>query len=45
MKKEETRREALRLGLRTAQKPESQDLCLVDHYGSMQIFIHKHIEP
>ena len=45
MKKEETRREALRLGLRTAQKPESQDLCLVEHYGSMQIFIDKHIEP
>jgi len=44
MKKEETRREALRLGLRTAQKPESQDLCLVEHYGSMQIFINKHIE-
>ena len=44
MKKEETRSEALRLGLRTAQKPESQDLCLVEHYGSMQIFIDKHIE-
>jgi len=45
MKKEETRKEALRLGLRTAQKPESQDLCLVEHYGSMQIFIDQHIEP
>ena len=45
MKKEETRKEALRLGLRTAQKPESQDLCLVEHYGSMQKFINKHIEP
>jgi tRNA-specific 2-thiouridylase len=45
MTKEETRKEALRLGLRTAQKPESQDLCLVEHYGSMQIFIDKHIEP
>jgi len=44
-KKEETRKEALRLGLRTAQKPESQDLCLVEHYGSMQRFIDKHIEP
>ncbi|KGF91673.1 MULTISPECIES: tRNA 2-thiouridine(34) synthase MnmA [Prochlorococcus] len=44
MKKEETRKEALRLGLRTAQKPESQDLCLVEHYGSMQRFIDKHIE-
>ena len=45
MKKEETRKEALRLGLRTAQKPESQDLCLVEHYGSMQSFIDKHIQP
>ncbi len=45
MRKEETRKEALRLGLRTAQKPESQDLCLVEHYGSMQRFIDKHIEP
>ena len=45
MKKEETRKEALRLGLRTAQKPESQDLCLVEDYGSMQRFIDKHIEP
>ena len=45
MKKEETRKEALRLGLRTAQKPESQDLCLVEHYGSMQRFIDKHIDP
>jgi len=45
MKKEETRKEALRLGLRTAQKPESQDLCLVEHYGSMQRFIDNHIEP
>ncbi len=45
MKKEETRKEAQRLGLRTAQKPESQDLCLVEHYGSMQSFIDKHIEP
>ena len=45
MKKEETRKEALRLGLRTAQKPESQDLCLVEHYGSMKTFIDKHIEP
>ena len=45
LKKEETREEALRLGLRTAQKPESQDLCLVEHYGSMQKFIDNHIEP
>tara|TARA_Y100000766_G_C18746640_1_gene526347 strand:- start:76 stop:906 length:831 start_codon:yes stop_codon:yes gene_type:complete len=45
LKKEETRKEALRLGLRTAKKPESQDLCLVEHYGSMQKFIDHHIDP
>ena len=45
MKKQQTREEALRLGLRTAQKAESQDLCLVEHYGSMKRFIDKHIEP
>ena len=44
LKKEETRKEAARLGLRTAKKPESQDLCLVEHYGSMLNFIDKHIE-
>ena len=43
LKKEETRDEASRLGLRTAQKPESQDLCLVEHYGSMSKFIDHHI--
>jgi len=42
-KKEETREEASRMGLRTAQKPESQDLCLVEHYGSMSKFIDHHI--
>ena len=45
LKKEDTRKEALRFGLRTAKKPESQDLCLVEHYGSMQKFINNHIEP
>ena len=45
LRKEETRQEALRLGLRTAEKPESQDLCLIEHYGSMQKFIDNHIEP
>ena len=43
LKKEETREEAQRLGLRTAKKPESQDLCLVEHYGSMTKFIDHHI--
>mgnify|MGYP001487776911 CR=1 FL=1 len=44
LRKEETRQEAIRLGLRTAEKPESQDLCLVEHYGSMQKFIDNHIQ-
>ncbi len=44
LKKEDTRKEALRFGLRTAQKPESQDLCLVEHYGSMHKFIDNHID-
>ncbi len=43
LKKEETREKANDLGLRTAQKPESQDLCLVEHYGSMNKFINSHI--
>ena len=43
LKKEETREKASTLGLRTAQKPESQDLCLVEHYGSMNKFINSHI--
>tara|TARA_Y100000589_G_scaffold302750_1_gene314549 strand:+ start:666 stop:1823 length:1158 start_codon:yes stop_codon:yes gene_type:complete len=43
LRKEETRKEASRLGLRTAKKPESQDLCLVEHYGSMNKFIDHHI--
>tara|TARA_Y100001968_G_C19436432_1_gene759966 strand:- start:1906 stop:3111 length:1206 start_codon:yes stop_codon:yes gene_type:complete len=37
--KEETRQEALRYGLRTAEKPESQDLCLSEHHGSMKAFL------
>ena len=45
LKKEETREKAKQLGLRTAKKPESQDLCLVDHYGSMNKFINSHIAP
>ena len=44
LKKEDTRKEASRLGLRTAKKPESQDLCLVEHYGSMLNFIDNHID-
>ena len=37
--KPDTRVEAARLGLRTAEKPESQDLCLADHHGSMKAFL------
>ena len=37
--KADTRGEAARHGLRTAEKPESQDLCLADHHGSMRAFL------
>ena len=37
--KPDTRLEAERFGLRTAKKPESQDLCLADHHGSMRAFL------
>ena len=37
--KPDTRAEAARRGLRTAEKPESQDLCLADHHGSMKAFL------
>ncbi|PSB04228.1 tRNA 2-thiouridine(34) synthase MnmA [Merismopedia glauca] len=37
--KVETRKMAADLGLQTAEKPESQDLCLVEKYGSMQAFL------
>ena len=43
--KPETREEAGALGLRTAEKPESQDLCLADHHGSMAAFIDAHLPP
>ncbi len=43
LQKEETRKKANDLGLRTAKKAESQDLCLVEHYGSMNKFINSHI--
>ena len=41
--KEETRRVATEFGLATADKPESQDLCLVEAHGSMQIFLDRYI--
>jgi tRNA-specific 2-thiouridylase len=41
--KEETRRIAAQYDLRTASKPESQDLCLVEAHGSMQSFLDRYI--
>ena len=45
LQKAETRAEARRHGLRTAAKPESQDLCLVEHHGSMAAFLETHLPP
>jgi tRNA-specific 2-thiouridylase len=43
--KADTRLEAARHGLRTADKPESQDLCLADHHGSMRAFLDAYLPP
>jgi tRNA-specific 2-thiouridylase len=43
--KEETRRIAAEFKLHTAEKPESQDLCLVESHGSMQAFLDKYLAP
>jgi tRNA-specific 2-thiouridylase len=43
--KPDTRAEAGHRGLRTASKPESQDLCLADHHGSMRNFLDAHLPP
>ncbi|MFO7629244.1 MAG: tRNA 2-thiouridine(34) synthase MnmA [Prochlorococcaceae cyanobacterium] len=43
--KADTRSEAARHGLRTASKPESQDLCLADHHGSMKAFLDAYLPP
>ncbi|UPM51551.1 tRNA 2-thiouridine(34) synthase MnmA [Synechococcus sp. A10-1-5-1] len=43
--KPDTRLEADRHGLRTAQKPESQDLCLADHHGTMKAFLDAYLPP
>jgi tRNA-specific 2-thiouridylase len=45
MVKGDTRLEAARHGLRTAAKPESQDLCLADHHGSMKAFLDAYLPP
>ena len=43
--KETTRIEAFKHSLKTAEKPESQDLCLAEHHGSMHAFIDKYLPP
>jgi tRNA-uridine 2-sulfurtransferase len=41
--KTETREIAAQFGLATADKPESQDLCLIEAHGSMKEFLDKYI--
>ncbi len=41
--KNQTRKIAEELGLKTAQKPDSQDLCLIETHGSMQEFLKKYL--
>ncbi|MEO0456240.1 MAG: tRNA 2-thiouridine(34) synthase MnmA [Cyanobacteria bacterium P01_A01_bin.114] len=43
--KAQTRQIAADLGLHTAEKPESQDLCLIEQHGSMQTFLDKYLAP
>ncbi|PSN18126.1 tRNA 2-thiouridine(34) synthase MnmA, partial [filamentous cyanobacterium CCP5] len=43
--KTETRRIAAELGIHTAAKPDSQDLCLIEHHGSMASFLDKYLAP
>lgn len=43
MLKTETRRIAAEFKLKTADKPESQDLCLIEKHGSMQAFLDNYI--
>jgi tRNA-uridine 2-sulfurtransferase len=43
--KNDTRRIAAEHGLETADKPESQDLCLVESNGSMRAFLDKYLAP
>jgi tRNA-uridine 2-sulfurtransferase len=43
--KSETRRLATDYDLHTAEKPESQDLCLIEAYGSMNAFLDQYIQP
>ncbi|ELS04165.1 tRNA (5-methylaminomethyl-2-thiouridylate)-methyltransferase [Xenococcus sp. PCC 7305] len=41
--KEQTRKIATEFNLSTADKPESQDLCLIEAHGSMKTFLDKYI--
>ncbi len=43
--KTDTRHEANQYKLRTANKPESQDLCLAEHHGSMKAFLENYLPP
>lgn len=43
--KTETRRMAAEFGLHTAEKPESQDLCLIEAHGSMKTFLDQYLAP
>ncbi|MEO1622506.1 MAG: tRNA 2-thiouridine(34) synthase MnmA [Cyanobacteria bacterium J06632_3] len=43
--KPQTREIAASLGLHTADKPESQDLCLIEQHGSMKNFLDKFLAP
>ncbi|BAZ66639.1 MAG: tRNA 2-thiouridine(34) synthase MnmA [Pelatocladus maniniholoensis HA4357-MV3] len=45
VQKSETRRIATEYNLKTADKPESQDLCLVEANGSMRAFLDKYLAP
>ncbi|NMF66355.1 tRNA 2-thiouridine(34) synthase MnmA [Brasilonema octagenarum] len=45
LQKSETRRLADEYKLKTADKPESQDLCLVESNGSMRAFLDKYLAP
>ncbi|MDF5737459.1 MULTISPECIES: tRNA 2-thiouridine(34) synthase MnmA [unclassified Nostoc] len=45
LEKTDTRRIATEYGLKTADKPESQDLCLVESNGSMRTFLDKYLAP
>ena len=43
--KTQTREMASKFALKTAAKPESQDLCLIESHGSMREFLNKYIPP